>query len=227
LSRVKVSSEGVRSWSGGRRPPLHDRTPSDDTLTRDKKTRRNSGFFGRAHSPNIEPGRRSQNSVGFSCLGSKYHPRVFGHGAEAGGRSISTSLPPPNQTWLKSPENDNEERAWACSVHPSLYRPLSSLSFSGDFSHVWFGGGRLVVQKQGKLCKVLEDPFSVHSRRCSSNTLHNFPCFCTTSLPPPNQTWLKSSIIRGCSVMERRPEGGRYSEGWTEHAQALSSLSFI
>jgi hypothetical protein len=33
---------------------------------------------------------------------------------------------------------------------------LSSLSFSGDFSHVWFGGVRLVVQKQGKLCKVLE-----------------------------------------------------------------------
>ncbi|KAJ5205523.1 Leucine-rich repeat ribonuclease inhibitor subtype [Penicillium cf. griseofulvum] len=34
------------------RPPLHDRTPSDDTLTRDKKSRRNSSFFGRSHSPN-------------------------------------------------------------------------------------------------------------------------------------------------------------------------------
>ncbi|KAJ5099206.1 hypothetical protein N7532_006207 [Penicillium argentinense] len=34
------------------RPSLHDRTPSDDTFTRDKKTRRNSGFFGRSQSPN-------------------------------------------------------------------------------------------------------------------------------------------------------------------------------
>ncbi|KAJ5139256.1 uncharacterized protein N7515_004104 [Penicillium bovifimosum] len=34
------------------RPPLHERTPSDDTLTRDKKARRNSGFFGRSHSHN-------------------------------------------------------------------------------------------------------------------------------------------------------------------------------
>ncbi|KAJ5613109.1 hypothetical protein N7510_006303 [Penicillium lagena] len=33
------------------RPRLHDRTPSDDTLTQSKK-RRNSGFFGRAQSPN-------------------------------------------------------------------------------------------------------------------------------------------------------------------------------
>lgn len=33
------------------RPPLHDRTSSDDVLTLDKK-RRNSGFFGRSHSPN-------------------------------------------------------------------------------------------------------------------------------------------------------------------------------
>lgn len=34
------------------RPPIHDRTPSDDTLTKSKKTRRNSGFFGRSQSPN-------------------------------------------------------------------------------------------------------------------------------------------------------------------------------
>lgn len=34
------------------RPPIHDRTPSDDTFTKDKKTRRNSGFFGRSQSPN-------------------------------------------------------------------------------------------------------------------------------------------------------------------------------
>ncbi|KAJ5302147.1 hypothetical protein N7508_007010 [Penicillium antarcticum] len=34
------------------RPSLHDRTPSDDVLTREKKTRRNSGFFGRSQSPN-------------------------------------------------------------------------------------------------------------------------------------------------------------------------------
>ncbi|KAJ5358429.1 uncharacterized protein N7496_010842 [Penicillium cataractarum] len=34
------------------RPTLHDRTPSDDTLTREKKARRNSGFFGRSQSPN-------------------------------------------------------------------------------------------------------------------------------------------------------------------------------
>ena len=32
--------------------PLHDRTPSDDTHARDKKARRNSGFFGRSQSPN-------------------------------------------------------------------------------------------------------------------------------------------------------------------------------
>ncbi|KAJ5554577.1 hypothetical protein N7513_004536 [Penicillium frequentans] len=31
--------------------PAHSRTPSDDTLTRDKKARRNSGFFGRPQSP--------------------------------------------------------------------------------------------------------------------------------------------------------------------------------
>lgn len=30
---------------------LHDRSPSDDTTTRDKKGRRNSGFFGRSQSP--------------------------------------------------------------------------------------------------------------------------------------------------------------------------------
>ncbi|CDM37531.1 hypothetical protein DTO013E5_7672 [Penicillium roqueforti] len=34
------------------RPAIHTRTPSDDTLTRDKKGRRNSSFFGRSHSPN-------------------------------------------------------------------------------------------------------------------------------------------------------------------------------
>lgn len=28
---------------------------------------------------------------------------------------------------------------------------LSSLSFADDFSHVWFGGGELVVQKQGRV----------------------------------------------------------------------------
>ncbi|KAJ5669237.1 hypothetical protein N7462_010307 [Penicillium macrosclerotiorum] len=33
------------------RPNLHDRTPSDDTCTREKKGRRNSGFFGRSQSP--------------------------------------------------------------------------------------------------------------------------------------------------------------------------------
>lgn len=57
------------------RPPLHDRTPSDDTLTRDKKTRRNSGFFGRAHSPNIgsdglnnrRPGTAGSDSPGWSA----------------------------------------------------------------------------------------------------------------------------------------------------------------
>jgi len=31
---------------------MHDRTPSDDTFTKDKKSRRNSGFFGRSQSPN-------------------------------------------------------------------------------------------------------------------------------------------------------------------------------
>ncbi|KAJ5180297.1 hypothetical protein N7492_003507 [Penicillium capsulatum] len=36
------------------RPPLHDRAPSDDTLTREKKTRRNSGFFGRSQSPGLK-----------------------------------------------------------------------------------------------------------------------------------------------------------------------------
>ncbi|KAF3403571.1 hypothetical protein F1880_009576 [Penicillium rolfsii] len=34
------------------RPLLHDRTPSDDTPAREKKVRRNSGFFGRSQSPN-------------------------------------------------------------------------------------------------------------------------------------------------------------------------------
>ncbi|KAJ5092320.1 hypothetical protein NUU61_007190 [Penicillium alfredii] len=34
------------------RPTLHDRAPSDDALSRDKKGRRNSGFFGRSQSPN-------------------------------------------------------------------------------------------------------------------------------------------------------------------------------
>lgn len=34
------------------RPPIHDRTPSDDTFTKNKKSRRNSGFFGRSQSPN-------------------------------------------------------------------------------------------------------------------------------------------------------------------------------
>ncbi|KAJ5674800.1 uncharacterized protein N7477_004734 [Penicillium maclennaniae] len=33
------------------RPILHARTPSDDILSRDKKARRNSGFFGRSQSP--------------------------------------------------------------------------------------------------------------------------------------------------------------------------------
>lgn len=33
------------------RPALHDRTPSDDTGYKDKKVRRNSGFFGRSQSP--------------------------------------------------------------------------------------------------------------------------------------------------------------------------------
>lgn len=33
-------------------------------------------------------------------------------------------------------------------------------------------------------------------------------------------------IVGGCSVMEWRSEGGRYCEGRTEYAQALSSLSF-
>lgn len=33
-------------------------------------------------------------------------------------------------------------------------------------------------------------------------------------------------IVRGRSVVEWRPEGGRYCEGRTEYAQALSSLSF-
>lgn len=32
-------------------PILHDRSPSDDTSSRDKKSRRNSGFFGRTQSP--------------------------------------------------------------------------------------------------------------------------------------------------------------------------------
>ncbi|KAJ5598399.1 hypothetical protein N7537_008483 [Penicillium hordei] len=57
------------------RPPLHDRTPSDDTLTRDKKTRRNSGFFGRSHSPNIasdgsnnrRPGTAGSDTGGWSA----------------------------------------------------------------------------------------------------------------------------------------------------------------
>lgn len=34
------------------RPRLHDRTPSDDFPAREKKARRNSGFFGRSQSPN-------------------------------------------------------------------------------------------------------------------------------------------------------------------------------
>ncbi|KAJ5778973.1 hypothetical protein N7457_006693 [Penicillium paradoxum] len=61
------------------RPPLHNRTPSDDTLTRDKKARRNSGFFGRSHSP-------SRGSDGSN------HRRPGTAGSDTAGGSTSASL---------------------------------------------------------------------------------------------------------------------------------------
>ncbi|KAJ5921500.1 hypothetical protein N7466_009826 [Penicillium verhagenii] len=47
---VSVFSPSTPNPTPAPRPP-HARTPSDDTLTRDKKSRRNSGFFGRPQSP--------------------------------------------------------------------------------------------------------------------------------------------------------------------------------
>lgn len=44
-----------------------------------------------------------------------------------------------------------------CEGRTEYAQALSSLSFADDFSHVWFGGGGLVVQKQGELRKVLEE----------------------------------------------------------------------
>ncbi|CAI7599710.1 unnamed protein product [Penicillium crustosum] len=69
------------------RPPLHDRTPSDDTLTRDKKTRRNSGFFGRSHSPNIASDGSNNRRPGTA-------------GSDTGGWSASTPIAttPVNET---------------------------------------------------------------------------------------------------------------------------------
>ncbi|KAJ5203994.1 uncharacterized protein N7498_004873 [Penicillium cinerascens] len=48
---VSVFSPSSTSSAPLPRPVLHDRTPSDDTLSRDKKAHRNSGFFGRSQSP--------------------------------------------------------------------------------------------------------------------------------------------------------------------------------
>ncbi|KAJ5882557.1 uncharacterized protein N7529_001229 [Penicillium soppii] len=47
--RERRKSLSVFSPLSNPRPPLHDRTPSDDTLNRDKKPRRNSGFFSRSN----------------------------------------------------------------------------------------------------------------------------------------------------------------------------------
>lgn len=47
---LSVFSTASTAPSSQPRPP-HSRTPSDDTLIRDKKARRNSGFFGRPQSP--------------------------------------------------------------------------------------------------------------------------------------------------------------------------------
>ncbi|CAG8373752.1 unnamed protein product [Penicillium salamii] len=54
------------------RPPLHDRTPSDDTLTRDKKLRRNSGFFSRSSTTDFDgsnprPGTADSDTAAWSA----------------------------------------------------------------------------------------------------------------------------------------------------------------
>lgn len=53
-------------------PARHDRSPSDDISTRDKKGRRNSGFFGRSQSPqpNIlrRPGSASSDAAAWSAM---------------------------------------------------------------------------------------------------------------------------------------------------------------
>ncbi|KAJ5166342.1 uncharacterized protein N7482_005123 [Penicillium canariense] len=48
---LSVFSPSSSASAQALRPALHARTPSDDTLTREKKARRNSGFFGRSQSP--------------------------------------------------------------------------------------------------------------------------------------------------------------------------------
>lgn len=59
---------------------LHDRSPSDDTTTRDKKGRRNSGFFGRSQSPkpNVlrRPGSASSDVAAWSAAMSASTPTL-------------------------------------------------------------------------------------------------------------------------------------------------------
>ncbi|KAJ5570284.1 uncharacterized protein N7459_009714 [Penicillium hispanicum] len=52
---VFSNSSATTSAPPPNRPSLHDRAPSDDILTREKKARRNSGFFGRSQSPTRRP----------------------------------------------------------------------------------------------------------------------------------------------------------------------------
>lgn len=54
------------------RPQLHDRTPSDDTFTRDKTAHRQSGFFGRSHAvdfdgSNPRPGTAESDAAAWSA----------------------------------------------------------------------------------------------------------------------------------------------------------------
>ncbi|CAI7572627.1 unnamed protein product [Penicillium bialowiezense] len=70
--RRKSLSMFSPSLSTPARPPLHDRTPSDDTLTRGKKLRRNSGFFSRSHTTefdgsNPRPGTADSDTAAWSA----------------------------------------------------------------------------------------------------------------------------------------------------------------
>ncbi|CAI7659943.1 unnamed protein product [Penicillium glandicola] len=111
------------------RPALHDRTPSDGILTRDKKSRRNSGFFGRTHSPkgsdgsnNRRPGTAGSDTAGWSASTpvETPHPRrkslqkkrtsVFGslrslHSWEDDDSPSASVGPAPDEQTTASPRN--------------------------------------------------------------------------------------------------------------------------
>ncbi|KAJ5279959.1 hypothetical protein N7478_005331 [Penicillium angulare] len=89
------------------RPP-HIRTPSDDTLTRDKKARRNSGFFGRAQSPS-----RKTNG-----------PNVLRRPGSAGGDSAAWSAAMSSTPTLEIPR---PRRKSLQKKRPSVFGSLKSM----------------------------------------------------------------------------------------------------